>query len=299
MTPTKGKGNHSPAARMTSQLALADMTRRVNHLEQTNAVIRKALEATTNALEAAINKQNDFGAILRAHILHVRELHNNPHFLSALVTKIDDLAAEAEQVAILKSEGKWAPPEYVAHATQETVPEGRLTLRITVTTRPSADGTEVETYPRVEQQNHDGSWFEALPFIRSYHDISDQRALSYLPSLEVGTCVFLEIIPGHFRSKDAELILKELDYVIGGEDGGDSEHYRVVLSSAQLEDSTPLEELSFALMREGADGYIRWKSYDLQDENISVPPALVEHFALIAVPFLNEGDCVFVGFYPL
>lgn len=269
--------------KLTPKMQLAQMQR-------TMTVMRGALESATSTIQALAKELNDLKQVTRAHILHVRELHNNPLFLQALVQKFDELAAEGEQRAKLKAEGKWVDTQYIAHDSMDTIPEGRLVLRIVVATRPN--GEEIEYYPRVEQQNNDGRWFEALPFIRELHGMTEQKALSYLPAMEEGTEVFIEIVPGYFKAEDEDFILEETTYSLGGDDG---QHYRVVLSTQPLSNQPDFLDLSFTMNRDGE--FLKVTSYDLATEGTGVPGEVVTHFAQHAAHHFQAQTQVSVGFY--
>ena len=225
------------------------LRRRVKAQDDTITAIRAALNKSVEVIQAFANDFNELKSLVRAHVLHVRELHNNPLFLQALVQKLEDLTAEGEASAQLKMEGKWVEAKLVPHATIDTIPEGATGFRITM------GGTPEEPRVEIEQPNGAGGWMPALPFVLAHNQLTEEKAISYLPNAQVGTTVFVEIVPGHFIEPEEPVAAEDEDYGIlceiarfslgGEEDGMDAIARDITLTEHPVPASERDVQLSF------------------------------------------------------
>lgn len=226
------------------------LRRRVKSQDETITAIRAALNKSVEVIQTFATDFNELKQLVRAHVLHVRELHNNPLFLQALVQKLEDLTAEGEASAQLKMDGKWVEAQLIPHATVDTIPEGATGFRITMS------GTLEEPRVEIEQPNGSGGWMPALPFVLAHNGLTDEKALSFLPNTQVGTTIFLEIVPGHFIEPEAELAdIEDDDYGVlceiarfslgGEEDGMDAIARDIILTERPVPLNQRDVQLSF------------------------------------------------------
>lgn len=201
------------------------LRRRVKAQDDTITAIRAALNKSVEVIQTFAADFNELKSLVRAHVLHVRELHNNPLFLQALVQKLEDLTNEGEAAAQLKMEGKWVEAKLVPHETVDTIPEGATGFRISLGGTPEAPRVEIE------QPNGSGGWMPTLPFVLAHNGLNEELALTFLNSSKIGAEVFVEIVPGHFIDDDTTAVTEDDDddygvlceiarFSLGGEEDG-------------------------------------------------------------------------------
>ena len=245
-----------PQQPLNTKQTVEMLRRKVNAQTDTIDQIRIAMNKAVDVIQRFATEQNEIKTMLRAHVLHVRELHNNPLFLQSLVQKLEDLADEGEAVANMKLSGNWVNRELVPHETLDTIPEDSVAFRITM------GGSAEEPEVQIEQPDGHGNWMQALPFVLTHNELSREKAMSYLPDATIGSVVYLQVIPGHFKDEAAETLQIKLDesaaygfidtvgaYTIGGESEVDSVHIQLAFTELPLPASEIDRSLSYRVER--------------------------------------------------